>query len=106
MICPRCENETHGAACVCGWRPAQTPKSQAMQNAPKPVVTPAPADYLPCRLVMNWVRGGGALSAAIRSEIPKFMAETPKSDPDYARAEALLALVNGKRPNAQTEGSR
>lgn len=54
---------------------------------------PAPDDYLPRRLVMQWVRGQGSLREAMQTELPKFLATTPKEDQDYGRATALLATV-------------
>ena len=84
-----------GAMCVCGWRPAVQKKAQP--DRPKVTTSPAPDDYLPRRLVMGWIHGHGSLREAIREEVPKFLAKTPRSDPDYARAEMLLARATNAR---------
>jgi len=85
--CPRCTTILTGPTCACGWRPV-SPKP--IKEPDRVVVEPAPNDYLPRRLVMQWIRGQGSLREAIAREVPKFLATTPPSNPDRARAEALL----------------
>jgi hypothetical protein len=80
------------------WPSLDELRTTIVHNTPPPRLPPlsgppVPADYLPRRLVMAWVRGQNSLRQSILEEVPRFLADTPRADPDYARAEVLLAMA-------------